>query len=256
MRTSNQCPACGATELDESIEGVGPVCTQCGAVIQQVDEIGSNIDDETAHDQESDESPSDEWDERHTVHNSTQKNIATALEQLEELADTLSVSTECREEAAELYAEVAQSGLTDGRPTEVTIAAVLHITCRNAGEPRPMMELAEATNREKSQIDLVSRAIQRELDLQQPVATPDEYVSHIRTRLGLCPDAERRAVECLQQFSGTQYANGKNPAGIAGAALYWIASDEVTQREVARAAGVTEETIRVRLDDLRVVLNG
>jgi transcription initiation factor TFIIIB Brf1 subunit/transcription initiation factor TFIIB len=65
-----------------------------------------------------------------------------------------------------------------------------------------------------------------------------------------------RATNVIEAARTGDALNGKSPPGVAGAALYLASDSGVTQREVARTAGVTKETIRVRLNALREAADG
>lgn len=57
-------------------------------------------------------------------------------------------------------------------------------------------------------------------------------------------------MELIQEFPDAGQ-RGVHPAGVAGAAIYLAADGGVTQRGIAEVAGVTKETIRVRVADFR-----
>lgn len=255
MTESIQCASCGSTDLDDSMEDFGPICTQCGAVVEEQNNIPQNESRQTNPGQDGESSDPVSWGEKYTVHNSTQKSVASGLEFLEELAAELSLSDESRTRAADLFGDAATKGLTDGRPMELTVAAVLYIACRNSEEPRPLVEFADKTDHTKQRVDVIARQIQRDLNLNQPICTPDQYVPFLIERLDLEYQVEQKVQRVLEKIQGTKLVNGKNPVGVAGAALYQVASDEITQREAALVTGVTEETIRVRVKDLRVMLD-
>ena len=71
--------------------------------------------------------------------------------------------------------------------------------------------------------------------------------------LGLSVKAQFKAVKIIEEASNNGLTSGRNPAGIAAAAVY-IASalvdERKTQRDVAEIAGVSEVTIRKRCKEL------
>ena len=65
---------------------------------------------------------------------------------------------------------------------------------------------------------------------------------------------KRRALTILEDASTMQITAGKDPMGLAAAALYISCikcKENVSQKEIALAAGVTEVTIRNRYKGLR-----
>ena len=66
------------------------------------------------------------------------------------------------------------------------------------------------------------------------------------------------ATKILQRAEELKISAGKDPMGLAAAALYVACvtlGENKTQRDVAEAAGVTEVTIRNRYKGLKVALN-
>ena len=79
----------------------------------------------------------------------------------------------------------------------------------------------------------------------------------IAHELGLSEKAQIKAVKIIQEASNNGLTSGRNPAGVAAAAVY-IASalvdERKTQRDVAEIAGVSEITIRNRYKELTELL--
>jgi len=93
----------------------------------------------------------------------------------------------------------------------------------------------------------------RELDVRMPVSDPAKNVARIASAVGLSEKTRRRAIDILRTAEEKELSAGKDPVGLAASALY-IAStlegDGKTQKEIAKAAGVTEVTIRNRYKGL------
>ena len=69
---------------------------------------------------------------------------------------------------------------------------------------------------------------------------------------------KRKATKILQTAEEQKISAGKDPMGLAAAALYVACvtnGENKTQRDVAEAAGVTEVTIRNRYKGLKVALD-
>jgi transcription initiation factor TFIIB len=72
--------------------------------------------------------------------------------------------------------------------------------------------------------------------------------------LDASPVVRSRASELVSLALDSGIATGKNPAGVAGAALYLAGTERLqnaTQSDIAAAAGVTVVTLRKRYYDLR-----
>ncbi len=97
--------------------------------------------------------------------------------------------------------------------------------------------------------------IHRELDLKIPVADPINNIPRIASVLELGEKIKRKAVGILRKAKDAGIVAGKDPTGLAAAALYLACITEggnKTQKEVSVASGVTEVTIRNRCAGLRV----
>ena len=218
-----------------------------------MDSLTIDIEEDPSVDRWSSDDSSISWDEWYRVTNSTEQRVATAIEVIELIAEQVSLSVQTRSRAAELYGEAALELETDGRPTEAVVAAIVHLSMREHGEPRPVSVLAEIVGRDESEITQLARSLQRELQLKVPIPDPIEYLPYLQTALDFPDEVVEDAERCLQSLEGEANLRGGNPIGVAGAVLYLASDGERSQREVAQAAGVTKETIRKRLNELRTL---
>ncbi|MEM3704214.1 MAG: transcription initiation factor IIB, partial [Candidatus Bathyarchaeia archaeon] len=137
-------------------------------------------------------------------------------------------------------------------------AAALYAACRGSGTPRTLREIAEASLVDRKDVARCYRLLLRELDVQMPIADPLTYVSKIAERIGISGRTQGLAVQILREARKRRAAAGKDPMGLAAAALYiaCLQSDEKkTQKDIAEAAGVTEVTVRNRYKTLKKQLN-
>ena len=91
-----------------------------------------------------------------------------------------------------------------------------------------------------------------------PVVDPVNCIARIASKAELSEKTKRGATEILKTAEEQKISSGKDPMGLAAAALYvaCVANGEnKTQRDVADAAGVTEVTIRNRYKGLKVALD-
>ena len=91
-----------------------------------------------------------------------------------------------------------------------------------------------------------------------PVAEPLTYVSKIAEKNGISGKAQGAAIAILREARRTRVSAGKDPMGLAAAALYIAClqhNERKTQKDIAEAAGVTEVTIRNRYKTLKKQLN-
>ncbi len=90
-----------------------------------------------------------------------------------------------------------------------------------------------------------------------PVVDPVKGVSRIASVAQLGEKSKRKAIAILNQAKKMGIVAGKDPMGIAAAALYLacISTGEVkSQKDISIASGITEVTIRNRCAGLRQML--
>jgi transcription initiation factor TFIIB len=85
-----------------------------------------------------------------------------------------------------------------------------------------------------------------------------KFIPSIANKLGLKRKTEKYAIEILQKAKENYGLAGKDPRGMAAAALYRAClenNDKRIQKDVAAAAGTTEVTLRNRLRGLEDILS-
>ena len=193
------------------------------------------------------------WNIRARVHSSAERNLSQAMNELTRLSDKLHIPASVEENAALIYRKALDEGLIRGRSIKSIAAAALYAACRLTRTPRSLKEIAEASTRRRKEISRCYRLLQRELDIKMPFDEPIKYVSKIASFAGLNQKTQSIAIQILQKAKKIKADIGKGPAGIAAAALY-IASimdgKKVTQKLLAKAADVTEVTVRNRYNGL------
>ncbi len=195
------------------------------------------------------------WDSRSKVHASADKNLREALNQLSTLKDKLSLSDSVVEKASYIYRKALERGLVKGRSISALIAASLYAACRDTETPRTLKDVADAGNIKKKDISRCYRILHQELGLKMPVVDPIQCIARIASKLGMTEKTKRYAAKLLKVANEHEESAGKDPMGLAAAALYMacIKNDEyVTQRDIAEASNVTEVTVRNRYKGLRL----
>jgi transcription initiation factor TFIIB len=195
------------------------------------------------------------WDSRSKVNASSDKNLRQALSQLSTLKDKLSLSDSVIEKASYIYRKALEKGLVRGRSISALIAAALYAACRDTETPRTLKDVADAGNIKKKDISRCYRILHKELDLKMPVVNPIQCIARIASKLGISEKTKRYAAKVLQIAQEHEESAGKDPMGLAAAALYLSCvrnNEDMTQRDIAEASNVTEVTIRNRYKGLRL----
>jgi len=194
------------------------------------------------------------WQIRSRVHSSVDRNLAQAMAELDRLSDKVYLPSSVKEKAAVTYRKALDKGLVRGRSIAAIAAASLYAACRTTATPRTLREISEASLVDKKDVARCYRLLLRELDVKMPIADPLTYVSKIAEKTGISGPTQGRAIKILAEAKRLRASAGKDPMGLAAAALYiscLMAGEKKTQKDIAEAAGVTEVTVRNRYKTLR-----
>jgi len=194
------------------------------------------------------------WQIRSRVHSSIDRNLAQAMAELDRLSDKVFIPQPIKEKAAVMYRKALDKGLVRGRSIAAIAAAALYAACRGSGTPRTLREIAEASLVDKKDVARCYRLLLRELEVHMPIADPLTYVSKIAERTGISGKTQGLAIQILRVARKKRAAAGKDPMGLAAAALYIAClqnNEKKTQKDIAEAAGVTEVTVRNRYKALK-----
>jgi len=181
---------------------------------------------------------------------------------LTHISDKLHIPNDVVENAALIYRRALKKDLIRGRTIEGITLASLYAACRLTRIFRSLQAIVEASTRSRKEISRDYRLIQRELNIQMPIDEPTKYLPKIASKVGLTQKTLNIARKLLQQTKKSMIVVGKAPAGIAAAALYLASkmnNEKITQKVLARAAEVTDVTVRNRykrlLKDIGSIVN-
>lgn len=193
------------------------------------------------------------WHIRARVQSSIERNLSQASIELERLGSQLGLPQYAMDRALEIYKKALETGLVRGRSIESVMAAAVYAACREKKIPRTLDEIAKYTRAGRKDVARCYRLLVRETQVKVPLPSPIDFAPRIGELLKLSTQTIKKAIEILKKAQEMGLTAGKDPAGLAAAAIYIAAllSGEVrTQKEVARAAQVTEVTVRNRYKEL------
>ncbi len=291
-RTQNACPECGgALHTDE--EHGETVCEECGLVVeensidhgpewrafnpQEKDEksrvgapttklmhdkgLSSVIDwqDKDAYGNALSSKQRQKmqrlrtWDERFRTRDHKERNLKQALGEIERMGSALGLAENVRETASVIYRRALEEDLLPGRSIEGVASAAIYAAARQAGTPRRIDRVVNASRIDEMEFKRTYRYIVRELGLEIEPADPESYVGRFASELDLSDEAERRARELLETGKDQLVHVGKSPVGLAAAAVYaapLLCNETITQAEVSEVTDISEVTIRNRYQEL------
>jgi transcription initiation factor TFIIB len=198
------------------------------------------------------------WDARIMVHNSEDRNLRQAFQQLNTLKDKLGLSDAIVEKTAYIYRKACERQLARGKTIAGVLTAAMYIACRDMGIPRTLKEISTISNIKRKDIARNYRMLVFELDIIIPIVDPMNCIIRIANRVKLSDKTKRKAIRIMNNIAKEEIilSAGKNPMGFAASILYLASiitkdDDKITQMELAEAAGVTEVTIRNICKSLR-----
>jgi transcription initiation factor TFIIB len=199
------------------------------------------------------------WDDRVQLHSSSDRNLWRAFSELNMLRDKLGLSDSLVEDTAYTYRKVEERGLVRGRTIPGMLVACIYLACRRSGHPRTLKDVSAKSNIKRKDIAKNCRIVMKELGITLSVVDPMKCIVRVANAAELGERTTRHAFKMMSELLRKKILTaGKDPMGLAASILY-IASKETgeikTQDDMARAAGVTEVTIRNRIRALKKDLN-
>jgi len=294
---SVKCPKCGSRDIVSDLDVGERVCTHCGLVIDEdVLEVSRDWKDAnesgeaerrdvgfgellyaysggsaTSFDSDKDvhgrQLPLESrlrmdrlkrYDARSRLDDTWRRNMSIAMAELDRLATALALPPGVKKQTAQIYRKALAQDLIRGRSIDDFVAASVYAACRQAEVPRPLKAVSEASGRRHDDITRTYRLLVKELRLKPPIDGPMKFVPAISTKLNLRSETEKKAVDILRRAAERRALVGKEPRGLAAAALYIAClqvNDKRIQRQVAKAAGTTEVTLRKRVLGLEATLS-
>lgn len=193
------------------------------------------------------------WQERTRTHSAKDRNLCHAMNELDRQCSQLSIPRGIKEAAAIIYRKACRNRLIRGRRIDVMVGASIYAACRGRKIPRTMDEFSNFSRAGKGELSRCYRALVENLRLKIPLASPADFISRFGTELSISGIAQCDAIKILDTANKYAITIGKDPVGLAAAAIY-ISSNAIgerhTQEEIAKIAHVTEVTLRNRYKEL------
>lgn len=197
------------------------------------------------------------WNSRSQSHSSTERNLQQAFTMLSRLKDRLRLPSHVTEKAAYTYRKAQERGLIRGDTIGSVLAASVYVAARQSGVLRTLDDISENSNVKPKQAARSYRRIISELDIKVPLIDPAKYIVKVANSLNFDEKIKRKALELMEKAQRKHILVGKDPISMAASILYIVNLAEGqqnlprTQAEIAKAAGVTEVTLRNRSKELR-----
>jgi transcription initiation factor TFIIB len=181
------------------------------------------------------------------AYSATDKNLAKAMSEIDRISASLNLPASVKEEAALIYRKAFKMKVIKGRSISSMAAASIYVACRKTGLPRTLKMIEAASGLQRKEIARNYRLLIRTLGFKMPAASPVGFMSKIVENLEIPREVQAATLKILKEAKGALITAGRDPRSLIGAAIYMaskMAGLQITQADVAAAAGITEVTIR------------
>ena len=180
-------------------------------------------------------------------------NLNNNLANLKLVASQLSLPNSIEKEAARIYRECAEKGVTRARANDSIIAATVFLASKMHGMPKTLNEVAEASKLNKFDIARTYKLVVRKLGIKIVQSNPVDFIARFASDLRLDAQTQTKAVKLLETIQKNGYDSGKSPTSLAATTLYiasMMTKTRVTQKSIAEVSGITETTLRQRTKEM------
>jgi transcription initiation factor TFIIB len=194
------------------------------------------------------------WDFRVQLNTPSDRNLRTAFKLLDALKDKLGLSDAAIEKVAYIYRKLQERGFIRGRSIPAVLAAAVYIAYRELGISKTMKDIAAASNLKRKNIARTYRQLILELDYKVPNTDPTKCIAKVANKANLTEKTKRQALNIMEKVTENEISAGKDPMGVAATVLYISCiktGENISQKEISHAAGITDVTLRNRFKDLK-----
>lgn len=187
--------------------------------------------------------------------NRSERKIVEALTHLNQICAYLNIPDQVKETAAIILKKIFASLQPKANKLQLLAAASIVIAARKHEIPVRIREIIARFNIDEEEYWRLVSEIHFKTDLNEFKAyiDPRKFLPQIVSNLGLSQQVYMLSAKLIDVLKRNGLTEGKDPAGIAAAAVYIasiILDEKKTQKQVAHAANVTEVTIRNRYRDI------
>lgn len=250
------CPHCDSENVE--YEQGKLVCKNCGSILEnnvvspEPDKRFYSYEEavkEGKHSRTSQATPKTKTD---------RKNLGLSISLIKNLVNKLHLPYFVRQEAINLYKEVMVRKLLRKDRVPAISAALVYLVCRKSRISLPLERVSEESEIEKSEIIKSYMEIIELLKIEVNPPSIEGLAILFAKKGGFKPETIALARKIANKLKDEYINIGKDPNGIAAAAVYAAAKrkdEEVTQKEIAKIASITEVTVRNRFVEVEKTLS-
>lgn len=184
-------------------------------------------------------------------------NLEAALSTIDDIVEKRGISSDARATATSFYQQTLQEHSSFiGWDIETAASACLYLACKIEHEGISAEDISKSVEGVRGKFVLRrAKQLRNELGLDfVDIVDPHQYVEQQIENLNASEEIQDRAEEIISHVFDTHITSGKKPSAVAAAAIYNASIDvdeKITQKEIAKAAGVTQVTIRNQYQEQR-----
>jgi transcription initiation factor TFIIB len=156
-----------------------------------------------------------------------------------------------------IYAKAKGMGLIQGRDPHSIVVAATYIACKESGIIQTLTDFASVLQVGRKQLARNYRLLISKLAIQIPNDDPYIFLYLLANRCKIGDETKRQAIILMNYSLKREFPAGKNPMSVAASVLSIACittSEYRSQRSIAKAAGITDVTLRNRIKDLKALL--
>ena len=151
---------------------------------------------------------------------SASKRLSRGLAEVNRMGSALGIPKSSRETAAVIYRRASDEGILVGYSIEAIASGALYASLRIAGHPRSLDDISTVSRAGGgNEVYRAYANLQRELNLEVEPSSPEQYLSRMRSELGIPRVYETEARTLIDQIDPMELS-GCDPTVSAAAALY------------------------------------
>ena len=193
-------------------------------------------------------------DRRSQARTASERNLRTALGEMEKLKEKLSLSNAVVERAAYIYRKAAKADLIRGRRLNSMVAACVYIACREMNTTRTILEISKSIQESRKSIAKNYRILFRNLKISVAVPDPIRCIVKIANNLEMTENSKREAIQIFDILKERDLIAGKKPNAVAATVIYMAGiktKSELSQNRISMVSGITSVTLRNRCKEYR-----
>jgi transcription initiation factor TFIIB len=180
------------------------------------------------------------------------------IQEFQILKNGLGLSDKIIDEAKLVIRNASENGLVRGRTHTTVVAAAVYIACRETEAPRPLHDIATIVNVKRKILAKYCRILMNKLYLNLPTIDPSKCIVNLADTINADEKAKRLASVMMNEIIDKGISAGKNPMAITACILYICcrrAGYRTSQASIAKAAGITDVTLRNRFREVKKVMH-